>query len=272
MAQGSTQMLNIPEREIYQTIHSYIKQYPEFARLYEYDSPVEARLSGFELKNPKKRAKSAFTNPVALLDSLRRSKTHISDIVLSNRFDMFCTFTFDPNKTNRQDPDLCKKKMSKWLKNQREKWGAFDYLIIPEFHKDKKSLHFHALFNNYKGKTTTTGKLHKGKQLYSIKSYKLGFSDLKYINQTDQDIQKVSSYIKKYITKDMPQFAGKKRYWCSTNLNRPKIQHNPELDPFTRQTFQRIYELKNLTISFAQGTIPTLNNLRELNKWPPKKV
>lgn len=159
-----------------------------------------------------------------LIRSLRKTKSLISDILLSNPFDLFVTFTFSQAKTSdRFNPNVIKLQMANWLKNQRMRNGKFAYLIVPEFHKDGKALHFHALFNEYPGELTDSGRNSKGRRLYNLKSYTLGWNSAVKID----NIEKVSSYVKKYITKDMPQFRGKRRFWASTGLKRPIVIDNP---------------------------------------------
>jgi len=246
------------------TVYSYLKVYPEQVRYIEYDRPYQqqayydAALKSVGHDRTARKAKSASDIEEYVLESLRRSKTAISDIVLSNRFDMWMTFTFNGKKenermkgisttTDRYDVDLCKRKMSKWLKNQRELHGAFEYLIVPEFHKDG-ALHFHAFFNSYKGSVIDTGKVKHGKKVYRVNSYRLGISEMQYISQTDDDYRRISSYIKKYITKDMPVFSGSKRYWCSTKLIRPTVIQNPRSEIMERYSFNLARKLENLTI------------------------
>ena len=161
--------------------------------------------------------------------SLQRSKTTIKDIILCNSFDLFATFTF---KNDRDNVAKCKDRMTNWLKSQQKYHGQFDYIVIPEFHKDGKSLHFHALFKGYTGelrpkisKRTGQQLRIKGHAVYRFKSWNVGISDASYID----DIHKTSSYITKYVTKDMPQFNGKKRYFVSQGLIRPLKHHN--IDP-----------------------------------------
>lgn len=161
-----------------------------------------------------------------LIRSIRRTKTLISDLVLCNEFDIFCTFTFSPEKADRQNPTAVKIQMANWLRNQRQYNGSFDYLIVPEFHKDGKSLHFHALFKEYTGELIDTGLKINGRKVYNFKSYTLGFNSAVPID----DINKVSGYVRKYITKDMPQFPGKRRFWASLGLKRPQIVENPDPD------------------------------------------
>lgn len=56
----------------------------------------------------------------------------------------------------------------------------------------------------------------------------------------------VSSYIKKYITKEMPLIHGRKRYWISQNLTRPTKTVNAfsriqKLPLFTKKTYETEY-------------------------------
>lgn len=156
--------------------------------------------------------------------SVRKTKTLISDYVLCTEFDLFATFTFSPKKSDRFNPDLVKLQMASWLKNQKFRNGKFPYLIVPEFHADGKALHFHALFKGYTGELVDAGKTSKGRKLFHFKSYTLGFNSAVKIDNID----KVSSYVKKYITKDMPQFRGKRRFWSSHNLAKPILVDNPD--------------------------------------------
>lgn len=164
--------------------------------------------------------------------SLRRSKKAISDYILCNPFELFATFTF---AQNRQDVDEKRRQMATWLKNQRKRNGKFDYLIVPEFHKDRQSLHFHALMYGYCGRIkravspyTNKPLLQNHQPIYTLPEYTLGFSNAKRIISTDDAVVRVAQYVKKYITKDMPTFFGRQRYWVSKGLKLPSVQYNPE--------------------------------------------
>jgi hypothetical protein len=226
---------------IYEIVKAYAKIYPKFKRLYIYDSEIKQRIRGFEEINPRTARASLSVQPMQTIDSLRRTKTTISDIIQCNQFDSLGTFTF---AKDRQNITKCKTKMSKWLKNQQKIHGKFEYIIIPEFHKDQKSIHFHALLKNYTGNLTKTKIKQKNRIIYNIKSYKSGYSTLVKIDNID----KVSTYVKKYITKEMPQFNGKKRYWSSQNLTRPIKITNPEITKTEHKTKREIHTFKNLTI------------------------
>ena len=218
-------------------VYAQATYYPDMVSIYIPKQPIVKHGSGYE--EPVRASKYRLEDDLdALSDetnserSVRRTKKIIRDYVLCNCFDMFATFTF---KSDRQDIEKTRQKMMDWLKNQRNRNGRFRYLLIPEFHKDGQSLHFHALFGDYPGKikksiNKETGKLIivKGQQVYELTGYTLGFNNVKLIPNNSEDFSRVSSYIQKYITKDMPNFHGKQRYWASKGLLLPNVEDNPE--------------------------------------------
>lgn len=212
------------------------KVYPTFSRLLVYKHPFMVQLGTRETKN-KKMQRTDFQKETSLQRSLRRTKVTIRDIVLCNRFEYFCTFTF---KDHRESVDICKARMHYWLQSQQKIHGSFEYLIVPEFHHDKKALHFHALIQGYKGRlieavNPITHELVIGKnkkQVFNFPGWASGFSTAIEITQDVEDRAKVASYIGKYITKDMPQFHGKKRYWTSRGLVRPEKTNNVDQSPY----------------------------------------
>lgn len=247
--------INVPEYEVYKTVTSYAKLYPNMTKLFVFHKPSMVRISGFEEKHKVYKSRSTYeSEPRVILDSIRRTKTRLTDLVISNKFDLFCTFTF---ATDRQDINKCKRRMQKWLENQHERVGKFDYLIVPEFHKDGKSIHFHALFKDYAGKLSDSGhKTRAGQVIYNMSGYRHGFSTAVRIDNID----KVGSYIKKYITKDMPQFNNKKRYWVSHNLTRPDKIANPVVFPYQKQHFTELYEMKTSTLHIAHKKIDLVSS------------
>ena len=81
--------------------------------------------------------------------SLSRSKRCITDIILCNKFDYFCTFTFDESKIDRFNYDVCQKKLRKFFNNFKNRYAPdFKYLIIPEFHKNG-AIHFHGVCSGF---------------------------------------------------------------------------------------------------------------------------
>jgi hypothetical protein len=207
-------------------IQIYIPKQPAVKHGQGYEIPTRARLNRLEDDA------GSLTKETNLERSIRRSKKLIRDYALCNCFDMFITFTF---ATDRDDVEKCRRRMMDWLKNQRNRNGKFRYLIVPEFHKDGKSIHFHALIGGYEGKIekainpkTNKQLKQKGRYVYQLSGYTLGFNNVKLIGNTIEDRTRVASYIQKYMTKDMPVFFGRKRYWVSKGLKLPLVEDNPE--------------------------------------------
>ena len=237
-------------------VHSTEKVYSDFRQLIVYNNPMTV----FYGEKTKKENSTDVQKIIGVLQahanrgrSLDRTKQNVKDIVLCNQFDMFCTFTF---ANMRDHVDLCKSRMQYWLQSQQKLYGKFDYVIVPEFHKDGVSLHFHALIRGFKGRldkatNKKTGELIKsrsGKQVYNIPGFTHGFASATYLDNQPETKTKTANYITKYITKDMPNFSGKKRYWCSQSLARPVRRLNVEEEPYITNDNVVVYESDNYTI------------------------
>lgn len=161
-------------------------------------------------------------NPIPSPSSLQRSKSMITDYTLANEFDLFCTFTYDPQKVDSFNIDDGKAKMTKWMQNQKRYHSPdLTYLVVPELHKSGR-IHFHALVKNYNGQLVQTTNTIKGRNVFNLGKWKYGYSTAVKID----NIRKVSSYMQKYITKDMLKIGNKKRYFASKNLKKPKVDYN----------------------------------------------
>jgi hypothetical protein len=210
--------------EVYQEIKSSLKIYPGLARLLEFDEPYRARRFDYDERKPFLERHKRFVY----------DETNLIDLTLCNKFDLFVTFTF---KKDRHDLDAKKRQMAFWLNNQRILHGKFKYLIVPELHKDG-AIHFHALFSGYKGQLVDSGRTNKaGRKIHNIQSYRGGFTTAVKID----NLEKVSSYVAKYITKDMPVFKNKQRYWCSNGLKRPLKINNPLLNEKDKGLFKEVH-------------------------------
>lgn len=215
----------------YKQIHDITKEYPEMYKVIKYFNPLFIK-SNYE-KIPKNIViKKDRNNEDNIQRSVRRTKSVIKDYVLSNDFDWFVTFTFNPKKVNRYDFNHCSIKMQSWLARTslfaRENKINFKYLIVPEFHKDG-AIHFHALISDYPKSMKKTKVIQDNKLVYNLPSFRYGFTNAKKIKDNSDPI---FGYLTKYITKDMILVHNRRRYWCSKNLNKPKIFHNQisELD------------------------------------------
>lgn len=160
---------------------------------------------------------------MSVLSSYRRTRKMIFDLCMSNLWEYFVTFTFAEDKVDRYDYEECSKKMANWINNVKKKFAPdIKYVVVPEQHKDG-AWHFHGVFANLGNMTFLDSgrKDKKGKVIYNLYEYKFGFTTATYIT----DNMATCLYIQKYITKDLcGNLYNKKRYWCSRNLDKPKIE------------------------------------------------
>lgn len=223
------------KEEISYFINARQKTYLNSTEIYLPNNPYEKLEDGYELSNKQSTTNtlpSTTSEEVKLERSRRRTYTAVKDLALSNIFELFATFTF---KAGREDAELCRQKMNGWLKRQRKKDKAFQYLIVSELHKDGVSLHFHALMSGYTGPMVRainpkTGRplIKRHRKVYDFPNYTLGHVDVYIIGDTEEDRIRSGFYLLKYIKKDMPVFKNKKRYWSSRGLNKPLTIENPE--------------------------------------------
>ena len=153
--------------------------------------------------------------------NLWKVRTKIKDYCLSNDFTYFWTLTFSED---RSDDGLCFKKLSKWLELMRKKYGRFNYIFIPERHKDG-SIHFHGVTGGFGGSIVYSGVKHKGKKVFNCLDWIYGFTTLSRIRSK----KKCANYISKYVTKDLDQGIvgkGKKKYWSSRGLRLPVVEYS----------------------------------------------
>lgn len=152
----------------------------------------------------------------SIKNSMNRTINNIYHLARSNMWDWFITLTFDPQKVDSLNYDMCVKCLSKWLNNLKRISPELKYIIVPEKHKSGR-YHFHGLFADCwdisfidSGKKTSDGQT-----IFNIGNYKLGWSTATQIT----DNQRVTKYISKYISKDLVSVTvNKKRYWASRNL------------------------------------------------------
>ena len=141
--------------------------------------------------------------------SMNRTVQKIYEISRANIWDYFLTLTFDRNKLDSSNYNLLCDKVSKWLNNLRSRYAPdLKYLIVPELHKDGKHYHFHGLLANIGNITLKYSGIKKnGHTIYNLSNWKYGFSTVTKVI----DSNKVSSYITKYITKDLCAVSKNKR-------------------------------------------------------------
>ena len=156
----------------------------------------------------------------SIRNSQNRTIQSIYSVSKSNKWDWFITLTLDAKQVDRYDYVECSKKVSQWFQNlHKRKCPDMKYLIVPELHKDG-AYHFHGLLSHcpelqmqFSGHFTK-----EGEPIYNITDYGLGWTTATEV----QNNQAVAKYITKYITKELcTSTSGKKRFWCSRNVQKP---------------------------------------------------
>ena len=182
-------------------------------------------------------------------------KTKIRDYIRNNDFDYFWTLTFDPKICGKSN-DLRFDDMGQWLKNERQKakyYGLeFRYIFIPEIHHgdgdNSGTIHWHGVTGGYTPYLIDSGHKYRNTKIYNCESWRYGFSNVQRVRSKS----KISSYVMKYMTKDLvdsPVRAHKKKYWSSKNLKSPEqyyINKAPDLSGWSADFDSDICSIYNL--------------------------
>ena len=146
-------------------IHNIVKEYPNMIKIEIYHEPLKIfphragkrrDLKDDELYEPDER-------------SIRRSQQLVNDYIICNRFEYFCTFTFDPKKfPDCFDASKTRRRITRWFSSQRcYHSDNLQYLCIPERHKSGQ-IHFHALISHFNGTLRDSGHKRNGKGIGNL--------------------------------------------------------------------------------------------------------
>lgn len=245
----------------------------------------------------------------SVISSANRAISTVYSYARGNVWDWFITLTFDKEKIDRYNYSECSKKMRTWLNNLRKKYAPdLKYLIVPEEHKGSNSeckclecdtvyrnnmnccpeckstnkvyaWHFHGLLSNTglikfnKAFNKNTGEVlitKSGLDKYNFGSYKLGFNEATQVTDT----AKVSSYITKYITKELCiKTKGFRRFYPSANLEYPSksfyLYEDKEKIEFLKENKKRITYNKEVRVKV--GSFENTTNYIEID-WSKENV
>lgn len=175
------------------------------------------REAGWEEIEPK--APKGSVNEEKLCNNLARAKSIVKEYVLCNQWDWWCTFTVNPQQYDRKELDIYAKDFAEFIHNynrRREDKDKVKYILVPEQHQDG-AWHMHGFIKGIAEKDIYINQY----GYYTWKQYekKFGFISMDKI----KDIDRSSSYILKYMTKDSSKNVGalnKHLYYCSKGLKR----------------------------------------------------
>lgn len=182
--------------------------------------------------------------------SLRRSKRLLKDYVLNNHIDgkkaYFVTITncmqsinlsdlygglsgvpaevtqcFANSEIVKEDNAEFKKRVLKKMSHIKQKNPNFEYILVPEFHSSGY-IHLHGFFFNFPDNLMEdSGIKHKGNKVYNIVNFQnIGHTQCTIVRK----ISKASSYVTKYVTKEMATYKGWQRYYISSGIKKPIIE------------------------------------------------
>ena len=150
-------------------------------------------------------------------DSVRRAKQKVYELAMLNRFDYFITWTLNQAEIDRYDAIEISRKLKIFLNNQQKRRNA-KYIIIPEHHQDG-AIHLHGLISGDFDMADSGHVTVKGQTVYNMPQWKYGFSTAV---KLDDNIQAISRYITKYITKDMKKIFGNFYYAGGSLIRKPE--------------------------------------------------
>ena len=203
-----------------------VKQLGEHTVKIAYSSSM--REPGWE--DEREHVKKGTVNSSKLSNNLSRAKNMVKEYALCNPWDYWCTFTIDPGKYDRYNLDKYFRDFSVFLQNYNRCPVEYQvkYLLVPEQHRDG-AWHLHGFIKGIK-----PGDLYINKYGYlSWKQYekKFGFISMDKI----KDLDKCSSYILKYMTKDTDKNVTdihRHLYYSSKGLNKAVELYRGKADFF----------------------------------------
>ncbi len=154
-----------------------------------------------------------------LMRSMRRARTKVRDLALSNSFKWFVTLTLDQTKVDRYDVKEVTKKLNRWLSNQVTRQGL-KYILVPEHHKDG-AIHFHGFFSGGLDAVDSGLTDRGGHSIYNLPQWKLGFTTA---IELYGDYSQAVGYVCKYIGKAGTDKVGGRWYYSGGALEHPIVE------------------------------------------------
>lgn len=155
------------------------------------------------------------------IKNIIRSKLECQRLAKCNikEWKTFITLTFADNV---RDIGFANKRLHSFFVKIRRIFENFKYLCIPEFQK-RGAVHYHLLTNIDLTNNNLIYKQEYNKKFFHIKYWNEGFTS---VEELQNDKKKIIGYISKYMTKDIDnRLFGRRRYFYSQNLNKPKIEY-----------------------------------------------
>lgn len=151
--------------------------------------------------------------------SMRRARSKLRRLALSNDFRWFVTLTLDPSKVDSHSGVDVVKKLNAWCSNMVQRKGL-KYILVPERHK-KGGIHFHGFFNDCLEVVDSGHTDKQGHKIFNLPQWSLGFTTA--IELYD-NYSKAVGYVCKYVGKQGEKPAGR-WYYSGGELVEPKEEY-----------------------------------------------
>lgn len=184
--------------------------------------------------------------------SMRRAKSRVRRLALSNDFRWFVTLTLSPEKVDRYDDTQVLRKLTNWCSNQVKRRGL-KYILVPERHKDG-ALHFHGFFSDALEAVASGHRDRNGHMIYNLPGWSLGFTAA---IQVYGDYAGAVAYVCKYIGKQGDKPAGR-WYYSGGELCEPEVTYG-ELSP---RELREEYGNKCFIFDVPGATMAVCNGIR----------
>lgn len=163
--------------------------------------------------------------------AISRARKRLYDLVSCNpECNMMATLTLNGADFPRDDWNAVIKKLSIWLDNMTRRHDL-KYILVPEHHKDGKSIHFHGFVNEdslnlVRAMNPKTNKplLQNGRAVYNIANWKYGFTTAVRVGKSEVDQSSSAKYVLKYVTKGQEKIGGR-YYLHGGELREPVFEY-----------------------------------------------
>jgi hypothetical protein len=160
--------------------------------------------------------------------SIHRARLNVFDLCICNKFDLFSTLTFSPEKVDRESYIETYKALKHWLSNRVQRKGL-KYVAVPEYHSDGRAVHYHMLSNSESIELTDSHHRAHGAPVFNIPSWQKGFSTAQII-KGEKAVDFTAKYICKYMTKSNGRKVGGRFYLSGGDLVRPTYIYGDSID------------------------------------------
>lgn len=183
-------------------------------------------------------------------DSIKRTIDKAFEIGCANDFRYFVTLTINKEKLNRYEPSEIYPALKNWLSNRVSR-NNMDYIIFPEYHKQKENetspaIHFHGLVNGNFPLTDSGKTTEKGQVIYNLDSWKYGFSTVIELDGSAA----VYFYVTKYITKENTRIFGKSYFSGGKTLKRELPTEYLNYDYYSFEGEEYLITVANMGVKY----------------------